>query len=98
MIIHVPALKPFHEDENMHLASLPAQFYEEQPIVKPYQINKKWTIMQNKDQQFTQVLVQWEGFPKEDATWVPLEDKVVFQEGGNDERQTTRLEETKTKR
>jgi len=75
-IFHTSQLKLCHGDHTAPYVPLPISDKEFSPIIPPCAILKSRVIIRG-HQQVPQLLVQWEGLPKEEATW---EDQSVFVE------------------
>ncbi|GJX09473.1 ty3-gypsy retrotransposon protein [Tanacetum coccineum] len=94
-VFHVSILKPFVGDSAQHVTNLPEEVEDGRPIEQPVAICGRRVIL-HKGESVQQVLVQWAGRSPEDATWeglsefqkaypnYDLEDKVSFEERGND--------------
>ncbi|XP_073121171.1 uncharacterized protein [Henckelia pumila] len=94
-IFYVSVLKWCPNPEDVTVLQLPSTSVDNQPLVTPLAILNVKRI--RKDQSWTsQVLVQWDGLPLEETSWVDinsfqqdypqfhLEDKVLFHTGGSD--------------
>ncbi|GKC89011.1 ty3-gypsy retrotransposon protein [Tanacetum coccineum] len=94
-VFHVSILKPFVGDSAQHVTDLPEEVEDGRPIDQPVAICGTRVIL-HKGESVQQVLVQWAGRSPDDATWeglsefqkaypnYDLEDKVSFEERGND--------------
>ncbi|KAL6518532.1 hypothetical protein OROGR_019034 [Orobanche gracilis] len=94
-VFHVSLLKRCLGDPPTQFSSLPSQFIGSQPLLLPEDILSTRSILQN-GSPTRQILVQWQHQPASEATWEPLneftrdfptfnlEDKVPFDDGGND--------------
>jgi len=91
-VFHCSVLKPYHGPIPPVVVSLPSHTFENRPVLKPVAIlNEKLDVTTDPPKQM--VLIQWEGLPPEDASWVSkeevvLKDKDCF-EGRRDDRQYT---------
>ncbi|MCI29331.1 hypothetical protein A2U01_0050540, partial [Trifolium medium] len=94
-VFHVSNLKPYRGPIVTPSSELPAESFENQPVETPLAIAATHTVLLN-GVPLQQVLVQWDGCSPNEASWedwehfhtifpsVHLEDKVIFEEGGND--------------
>jgi hypothetical protein len=94
-VFHVSNLKPYRGPVVTPSSELPMANFDNQPVETPLAIAATRTVLLN-GTPIQQVLVQWEGCSPEEASWedwehfrtifptVHLEDKVVFEGGGND--------------
>lgn len=72
-VIHVSLLKQFRQNNSFHHALLPSDALDNHPIVNPIAILQSRQILHNNNME-TQVLVQCEGLPMEDSSWLLLSD------------------------
>ena len=72
-IFHVSRLKPFRENLAFHPFLLPSLFEDGHPLVLPVVVLQSRQSAKNGvlEKQF---LIQWEGMPLEDSTWIFLQD------------------------
>nr|GEV04288.1 hypothetical protein [Tanacetum cinerariifolium] len=94
-VFHVSILKPFVGDNSVEAAGLPKEFPNDQPLEQPLAVCDARMVLRS-GVPAQQVLVQWMGGSPEEVTWewisdfqaayltFNLEDKVVFEGGGND--------------
>ncbi|GJX42084.1 ty3-gypsy retrotransposon protein [Tanacetum coccineum] len=94
-VFHVSILKPFVGDNSVEVAGLPEELHNDQPLEQPLAVCDARMVLRS-GVPAQQVLVQWMGGSPEEATWewlsdfqaayptFNLEDKVVFEGGGND--------------
>ncbi|XP_077219675.1 uncharacterized protein LOC143853852 [Tasmannia lanceolata] len=94
-VFHISLLKPYYGPTPYTLCELPSQSFNNQPLISPLAVLSTRTVLRD-DFPVKQVLVQWRGLLPEDTSWkdetvfqqdyphLDLEDKVSFQEGGND--------------
>ena len=97
-VFHVSVLKPFRATECPPPQDLPLESFHNQPVDEPEAILDRRTLLRN-GASHTQLLVQWRNTPVEEASWEDLstfttcypdfhlEDKVMFEGGGNDTTQ-----------
>ncbi|GKE14949.1 ty3-gypsy retrotransposon protein [Tanacetum coccineum] len=95
LVFHVSILKPFVGDNSVEVAGLPEELHNDQPLEQPLAVCDARMVLRS-GVPAQQVLVQWMGGSPEEATWewlsdfqaayptFNLEDKVVFEGGGND--------------
>ncbi|GJW67410.1 ty3-gypsy retrotransposon protein [Tanacetum coccineum] len=93
-VFHVSNFKPFLGNENEDAMGLPEDFQEGSPVEEPL-ANCDSRMVLRDGKSVRQVLVQWVGVSPEEATWewlsefqlaypnYNLEDKVIFEDGGN---------------
>ncbi|XP_077231513.1 uncharacterized protein LOC143864475 [Tasmannia lanceolata] len=96
-VFHISVLKPFHGDPRSVVVplELPLISINSRPVIEPVAIlNERQILHQGK--WIKQSLVQWKQLPLEETSWedadefhllfpsIHLEDKVVFNGGGND--------------
>ncbi|KAL7106350.1 hypothetical protein ACP275_07G107500 [Erythranthe tilingii] len=94
-VFHVSLLRRKLGDQLSAVATLPPYTVDGEPVLEPTQILESRAVAGNGGR-VREVLVKWNSLPVEDATWealevlvekfphLNLEDKVVFEEGGND--------------
>lgn len=56
LVFHISLLELYYKDNNLHAATLPTQFIEEKPLVKPINIIKIKIVLKE-NHQITELLV-----------------------------------------
>ncbi|GKC20150.1 ty3-gypsy retrotransposon protein [Tanacetum coccineum] len=95
LVFHVSILKAFVGNGAEVVTEFPEEFQDGQPVEQPLAVCGNRMVLRNRSP-VKQILVRWAGGSLEEATWewLPefqtaypaynLEDKVIFEDGGND--------------